>query len=552
MHPGTQQDERLAPPLDPARSPPFLRPDELDLATRLRLTTELARQLRFFDDMALHQGHWGEVLSQDLSLVLADISRTASAEEENRIMALWPRMSERQQWHYCLRLARRLNTWCEQLEPHAEQAASSSDATALGIAARLLQQLQAQLDGELGRLLMQQHAIFKQEGDTPLALLRARIDGEALAKSAAPPRRALRQLWLGLQRAERQLASLARQLLPESLQSGDHDPAMGALLAFVQLVQMSRAPLDDFTNRLTQYYYRDSLGFEPAQAQADRVHLLLERDPRYAKPVLLPLGASFIGGKNSRGQPLHYRAEQELLLSTLKVQRLLALRLESDPRISPEHEFAYATQARSLVLCPPTPEQAALPRARAWPLLGGGPSKDFDEARQGLALASPLLRLSEGDREIQVELQMSHPASQDAQLQRALDALSGSTSEEISRTLWLRTFERLAVYECNCLPRLRKLNSACLSCCLRCHHMGTCRTKAAHAPAAPGSDFCWPCAWMLKPRPRCVRGWAGSSQFGSAARRTLRRRTWRRCANMPKACWVRSSARRCRSTTLYR
>ena len=436
MHPGTQQDERLAAPLDPARSSPFLRPDELALATRLRLTLELARQLRFVDDMALHQGHWGHVLEQDLSFVLADISSTPTAEQEDRVMALWPRMSDRQQWHYCLRLAKRLDTWCAQLEQHAAEAGGQSDANALAMGPRMLRQLQAQLDDELGRLLRQLKNVYVQDDDSGLATLLARIGKDQAPLPAAAQPRALRQLWLSLCRAQRQLALLASEVLPDSLLLGDHDPAMGALLSLVQLVQMSRAPLDDFTNRLIQYYYRDRLGFTQNMATGDRVHLLLERDPRYAKPVLLPLGADFIGGKNARGQPLHFRSEQELLLTTLKVESLLALRLDSDPRISPEHELAYATQARSLKLCPPTPEQAALPRARAWPLLGGGSSIDFEEAQQGMALASPLLYLREGDREIEIELQLSHPTAQDNQLQRALDEQDH-----------IATFKRLAMYE---------------------------------------------------------------------------------------------------------
>ena len=122
MHPGTQQDERLAPPLDPACSPPFLRPDELDLTTRLRLTLGLARQLRFVDDMGLPQGQWGDVLGQDLSFVLADISSIPTAAQESRVMALWPRLSDRLQWHYCLRLAERLDAWCAQLEQHTGEA----------------------------------------------------------------------------------------------------------------------------------------------------------------------------------------------------------------------------------------------------------------------------------------------------------------------------------------------------------------------------------------------------------------------------------------------
>ena len=484
MHPGTQQDERLAAPLRPAMdtdlSPPFLRPDELDLATRLRLTLALARQLRFVDDMGLDQGHWGEVLDQDLSLLLAEIASGPALAEEARVMGLWPRLSERQQWHYCRRLAEQLEAWCARMEQHAQAPATEPGASPA--AARMLQLLQAQLDGDLGRLLtqLQPHFGLPAAGISsssatqilPLPMLHARIGAArslsaALSAAANGSRhlelaRGLRQLWLGLCRARRQLAQLATELLPASLQQGDHEPAMGLLLAFIQLLQRSRSPLDSFTQRLIQYYYQERLGFQPAEALADRVHVLLERDPRYAKPVLLPMGCLLIGGKNERGQAMHYRAEQELLLSTLKVEQLLALRLESDPRVSPEHAFGYASAAHALKLSPPSPEQAALPRAPAWPVLGGGPCLAFDEARQGLALASPLLQMREGEREIEIELQLAHPAAQDSVLQRGLNALDGSAKTESAQQAQggarppsaflrllqgLRIFRRLARYE---------------------------------------------------------------------------------------------------------
>ncbi|MCV2423501.1 hypothetical protein [Paucibacter sp. DJ2R-2] len=460
MHPGTQQNERLAPPLDPALSPPFLRPDELDLATRLRLTLELARQLRFVDDMALHQGHWGEVLDQDLSLLLAELASSPGIAEEARVMGVWPRLSERQQWHYCRRLAEQLERWCARMELHAK--AQATEPGASPAAARLLQLLQSQLDGDLGRLQVQLQPHFGVGGEAPLPLLGARMgpSTKASSTSASGPTlstsalaRALRQFWLGLCRTRRQLALLAAELLPASLQQGDHDPAMGALLAFIQLLQLSRSPLDRFTDRLTQFYYRDSLGFQPAVARADRVHVLLERDPRHARPVLLPQGCLLIGGKNERGQALHYRAEQELLLSTLKVEQLLSLRLHSDARISPEHQFAFATEAHALQLPAPTPEQAALPRARAWPLLGGGPCIGFGEARQGLALASPLLQLREGEREITLELQLSHPLGQDSLLQQAVgEEIAANATLEIHQAHWQRIFERLALFEGLPLP----------------------------------------------------------------------------------------------------
>jgi hypothetical protein len=400
MHPGSQQDQRLS----PALAPGYFRPDELSLAQRLRHTLQLARHLRFIDRQGAETGHWGQTLEQDLSLLLAELAALPLDD--------WEAVADQFAWlaparalEQCLELARRLNRWYVLLEaetPAEEQAIRSV----------LRQPFFRALDESLGLQLQAALRVL----DAPAVAWSGwhpdwRLDRPLAAASAAtepePPATQLRRLrlfWLAMCRLLRLLQVLALQQLPLSLHTGLHDPGTGLLLAWTQLLQHTRDTLNQFDTRLTLLYYAERLGFQMLTAQPDRVHLVLERDPRHPKPVWLPEGWRFVANLE-RGSS-SYAAEHALFLSPLRVSQLLSLRHEFDFQISPEHEYRMATQALARRWAPvPTTEQAADPRSPALPLLGGGPGSVA--ARQGIAIASPLLGLREGQRAIDVVLMMS-------------------------------------------------------------------------------------------------------------------------------------------------
>lgn len=398
MHPGSQQDQRLSPALVPG----YFRPDELSLAQRLRQTLLLARHLRFVDLHGTDGGHWGRTLEQDLSLLLADIAALPLNElEAEADQFAW--MSSGRALAQCLELAHRIDHWYVLLEV---------DTLAEEQAVRhvLRQPLRRALDESLG--LQLQAALIAC--DAPATSWQGwhpawglgddrRVDVEV--EPASAQLRRLRLMWLAMCRLLRLLQVLAWQQLPASLATGLHDPGTGLLLAWTQLLQHTRDTLNQFDARLTLLYYAERLGFRMRPAQADRAHLVLERDPRYPKPVLLPEGWRFVANLD-RGS-CSYAAEHPLYLSPLRVTQLLNLCHEYDHQISPEHEYGFATQALARQVPVPTTEQAADARAPSVPLLGGGPGSVV--ARQGLAIASSLLNLREGRRDISVVLPVATP-----------------------------------------------------------------------------------------------------------------------------------------------
>lgn len=424
MHPGSQQDQRLSPALVPG----YFQPDELSLAQRLRQALQVARQLRFIQTQGTEAGHWGHTLEHDLSLLLAELAALPldSLEAEAEQFTWTPTARAFTQ---CLELARRLNRWYVLLDvdtPAEEQAVRGA----------LRQPFRRALEESLG---LQLRNVLLSSG-APASAWSGwhpawRLDTDRAAPPTEPAsaqRRRLRLFWLAICRLLRLLQVLALQQLPTSLATGLHDPGTGLLLAWTQLLQATRDTLNQFDARLTLLYYAERLGFQMRPAQADRAHLVLERDPRHLKPVLLPQGWRFVANLD-RGS-CSYAAEHALYLSPLRITQLLSLRHPYDRQISPEREYGLATQALAHQWAVPTTEQAADPRAPSVPLLGGGPGSVA--ARQGIAIASPLLGLREGRRTIDVALSVASPTG---------PGLAPPTSDAAAG--WEAWCQRLAAHE---------------------------------------------------------------------------------------------------------
>lgn len=386
---GTAQQERQA----SAPDGQSLRPDEWTLAQRLALSLDLAERLAFVNEAGQTRGSWAPILRRDPSLLLAELAAAAALSTRHAAPDTGAGNGHRQQWRHCLALATRLDDFLTGLEgePALQSLLSSRIASHLAPLLKALHPLFP--DGERAQRL--RHPAWEVAPEAALE----RPGVELL------PRR-LRELRTGLSRLHDEASALARQRLPHSLGGGMHEPAMGLLLALLRLIDQARAPLNEFGERLIQHYYHDRLQFQRLPARCDRVHLLLRRDPRYARPVRILPGSRFQAGQTADGRSRSMLAEQGLDVGHMQVARLASLCLEHDPMISPEHQLAYPSRARASLIEPPTPEQAALPRCASWPVLGGGSAPD---AEIGLALASPLLALAGGERRIDLDMALCMP-----------------------------------------------------------------------------------------------------------------------------------------------
>src|SRR5262249_27757704 len=164
----------------------------------------------------------------------------------------------------------------------------------------------------------------------------------------------------------------------------------GLFLTFLRLYTHPQRALNTITGRHLGFQFRTVLGFEPRPAQPDHVHLLLELK-KGAEPTEITPDQQFLAGKNAQGADLLYRPVRSVVLNRGKVEALMSVYREGG-------RLFFAPVANSADGLGAELDQAD----PSWPPFGHA---QLPRAPVGFALASPVLRLQEGERAITVEIQ---------------------------------------------------------------------------------------------------------------------------------------------------
>lgn len=418
MNAGSQQDQRVPEALLPG----YVMPDDLTLAERIRLSVVQAGNLAFVTPSG-RDGCWDTALLRDDSIILASLAAFPDAREVREFLQAAPVESAAELEQRVCRLLQRFDAWCRTLLASGDEQVR-----------RIGDTMCVQVRQGLARLFS---PLLEAREDVRAALHpdwnAAVEEGERFDWYGEPGRahRHLRRCAAGLLRAVDKVRPLAGDALAASLGGGMHDPSMGLLLAMLQLYHQSRTVINRFPERLTRFYYRDVLQLVvPAQAP-EKTHVVLVRDARFEGPLVVEAGTTFSGGNDEAGLPVLFQADQSVVVTPLRVVDLRCVRLEQDPLISPEREFDYVTRIQKTDV--PVGNARITDSARWYPLFGGktaAASETVQNLELGLALVSDMLLMQEGWREIEVRLQLAHPAQTDQLLHDDLTRHDGILSQD--------------------------------------------------------------------------------------------------------------------------
>ncbi|MEX8518886.1 MAG: baseplate J/gp47 family protein [Leptothrix sp. (in: b-proteobacteria)] len=346
--------------------------DSLRLDQLVALCRRLAKRLRFVDlnnqDVGNDQdgsNNWSVLFDHDETLVLARIAGFDHAARRMHFDQLCDTEGPQSLLKELLALAAILDRWHDALEGSTQDAAL------------IVREAIGQMQGQL------------QE---PPSIPEHKSHGAEL-----------RGRGLSILHVIQRTQVLAAAHLNETLDGGQHEPAAGLLLVFLRLYGLVQTQVNGFADRHIDFYYRRVLGMTEQPPRPDQVHVACQTDPRLNHDVLVPTGTLFAAGKSSRGDPLLFRATEGLAVTDAQVVQLATLRLVRDNTISPECTMNYVTSVKAQWLGLPGPDHSPVP------LFGGNPGGP--EADLGLAIASPLLLLQEGERVIDVELRLAWPKS---------------------------------------------------------------------------------------------------------------------------------------------
>jgi hypothetical protein len=155
-----------------------------------------------------------------------------------------------------------------------------------------------------------------------------------------------------------------------------HAPHYALFLSFLKLLAIAKEKYNEFTKKHLDFYFKDVLKIQNKIAQPDFVHLIVE--PFTVKPFLIPKKTIFSAGKNSNGKHKFYASTADHTVNQIKLNSFLS-------HVRNDNQFFKTTDLLDF----------------------NAKGKSFDvfannkqEFKEGIMIASPLLFLQSGERNI--------------------------------------------------------------------------------------------------------------------------------------------------------
>lgn len=183
----------------------------------------------------------------------------------------------------------------------------------------------------------------------------------------------------------------ARQLLPAILASGNNEPAISLYAVFARLHERLVVQVNRLPGRRIDFYYQELLGDNGRSVEPDHVHLVLPVNA-IGREILLEKGCEFSGGQDGRGDEIVFSSVQDVSLNDAVVADMRTLHFQEG--IPWEDHIPIYDPAKLL----------AGTTLRPYSLFGN--TRDGVRPATamvpgiGFAVASPVLFLQEGNREI--------------------------------------------------------------------------------------------------------------------------------------------------------
>jgi hypothetical protein len=180
-------------------------------------------------------------------------------------------------------------------------------------------------------------------------------------------------------------------------------PHMTLFVCFLKLMDFSKNAFNNLTKRHLDFYYSEILQIEKQEAKSDKTFVIFELAKK-AIQERIPEGTLLDAKKDINGKKLVFKTDKELIASQAKVVELK--NFLNDPE---KKELKIARKANTL-----DGLTAQLPETSNywWPFgynsdettSGNSDFKELENAKVGFSIASSLLNLKEGERNITVTI----------------------------------------------------------------------------------------------------------------------------------------------------
>ena len=402
---GTDQRQRSP----AAFQPGYFNVDEMSFETLLSMASEYASAFNYFNAENQKEGSWADLFHANEVVIMALISTCDVKQIEsdfNRISV--SNLSAPAE--YIVGVAAMLDFWLQRL-------ASATTEPGLLLRNNIHDVIKTALLPELhqaAEMTYQQGDKFHAEIAGLSSVWAIAVEGEGCRFPYAKrePNRSdvasqLESALLKMTAAIRHLKTVVAEGLPSSMEGQSHEPAIGLFMVFLRLYETAQKRLNRFTSRHLAFYYRDCLKTSPRKREAESYYLEFEPSAT-ATPFIIDQEAAFAAAKQPTSSSRHYYLNMPLLVRRATVSDLRTLYFQRNPLVSPECELGYVTRIKS--------DQRTLPfssAAMSMPLFGGlkkgGRQSGTSDATVGLCIASSVLALKEGRREVELTIDFELP-----------------------------------------------------------------------------------------------------------------------------------------------
>lgn len=170
-----------------------------------------------------------------------------------------------------------------------------------------------------------------------------------------------------------------------------HTPHYALFLSFLKLLKLAKDQLNGFTKKHLDFYYKDVLQVENQIARPDFAHLVIT--PSQKIPFLLSKNTIFLGGKNSEGQKKYFASTADQTINGIQLNSIYSQSRRANLYFKSENLLPFSGINESF----------------------NAFTETNTEFREGLMIASPLLFLQSGDRNIFIRFNTKKYKAEDFQ-----------------------------------------------------------------------------------------------------------------------------------------
>lgn len=193
----------------------------------------------------------------------------------------------------------------------------------------------------------------------------------------------------------------------------ENRPHKALFIAFLRLLEALNEHANGLTKRHLDFYYKDVLTFVEREGKPAQIHLFFEC-AQTLKERFIAKGEKVLAGETKDGKQILYELIDELVINHAKIEQIKAVFKHNDAAENRLFEKDYST----LLSVDPADNKNGFPAFGEQQLAYVKEAANFQSkikqeltmnpATVGFAIASPLLRLAEGERTITLKLKIEN------------------------------------------------------------------------------------------------------------------------------------------------